>query len=259
MLPAGVSTPGLGGVEITTSKPALVAEYSNGESLDEVPSDPMEMLVPPFEQFENSYTIATPTGVEAFSPNYVNVVVPTKSISTFRLDGNPVAGNKFAAIGASGFSGAQLAVNPGAHTLTAGVTFGAFAYGYASFNSYGYPAGYTLSPVASVSKLTLDKPAYSASTGANICPIATVKDSSGTPLANVTVHFVVDAPKAVDTTAVTNASGQATICFTSTTAGSGKLTATAGVEASLLTATATVEFGTATAPPPVQQAPAFTG
>ncbi len=259
LLPAGESVANNDGLEIQTSKPALVAQYSNGQSLDNVPSDPMEMLIPPFEQFENSYTIATPTGVEAFNPNYVNVVVPTKNIASFRLDGAGVASSKFKVIGTSGFSGAQLAVNTGSHTLTDTANFGAFVYGYAPFNSYGYPAGYTLSPVASVSKLTLDKPAYSAATGSNICPIATVKDSSGSALAGVTVHFVVDKPTAVDTTAVTNSAGQATVCFTSTVAGSGNLTATAGVQASLLTATATVAFGAAAPPPPVQQAPAFTG
>ncbi len=259
-LPASETVANNDGVEITTSKPALVAQYSNSQSVDGVPSDPMEMLIPPFEQFENSYTIATPTGVEAFNPNFVNVVVPTASISSFKLDGAGVAASKFKAIGSSGFSGAQLTVQPGSHTLIDAANFGAFVYGYASFNSYGYPAGYTLSPVASVSSLKLDKSAYSAAVGANICPVATVKDSSGTPLAGVTVTFKVDKPTATTLTAATNSSGEASVCFTSKVAGSGTVTATAGVQASLLTATATETFGeAATAPPPVNQAPAFTG
>jgi hypothetical protein len=259
VLPAGETVPNNDGVSITTSRPALVAEYSQGQSVDGVLSDPMEMLIPPFEQFENSYTIAVPTGVEAFDPNYVNVVVPTANIASFRLDNAGVASSKFKAIGTSGFSGAQLAIKAGSHTLTDSANFGAFVYGYAETNSYGYPAGYTLSPVASVAKLTLDKPAYSAATGANICPIATVTDSTGAALAGVTVTFKVDKPKAVDATAATDSAGHATICFTSSVAGTGSLTATAGVQASLLTANATVAFGTAAPPPAVPQTPAFTG
>ena len=261
LLPAGETTANNDGLEITTSKPALVAEYSNGESLDSVPSDPMEMLVPPFEQFENSYTVATPTGVEAFSPNFINVVVPTPYLFSFRIDGHSVSSSDFKAIGTSGFSGAQLSVEPGAHTLTDNANFGAFVYGYAAYNSYGYPAGYTLSPVASVSKLTLDKPAYSAAVNSNICPIATVKDSNGNALTGVTVTFTVDKPTAATLTGVTNSAGQATVCFTSKVEGTGTLTATAGVQTSLLTATATVSFGAATTTT-VQTVPAtpkFTG
>ncbi|HVN51484.1 MAG TPA: IgGFc-binding protein, partial [Acidimicrobiales bacterium] len=128
-LPAGETAANNDGLEITTSHPALVAQYSNGQSLDGVPSDPMEMLIPPFEQFQNSYTVATPTGVEAFSPNFINVVVPTNAISSFKLDGAGVASSKFKAIGTSGFSGAQLTVNVGSHTLVDGSNFGAFVYG----------------------------------------------------------------------------------------------------------------------------------
>jgi Bacterial Ig-like domain (group 1) len=117
-----------------------------------------------------------------------------------------------------------------------------------------------LAPVAAVSKLALDKPAYSAATGSKICPIATVTDSSGAPLAGITVTFVVDKPTAIDMTAVTDSSGKASVCFTSKVAGTGNLTASAGVAAAQLTATATVAFGTATPPPTVPVvAPAFTG
>jgi len=260
VLPAGLTAASNAGLEITTSKPALVAQYSNSQTYDGIQSDPMEMLIPPFEQFENSYTVATPTGVEAFSPNYINVVVPTKNIGSFKIDGNPVGATHFAAIGTSGFSGAQLGVNPGSHTLTDLANFGAFVYGFAETNSYGYPAGYTLSPVASAAKLTLDKSAYSANTGANICPVATVTDTAGKALPNIRVTFVVDKPTAVDVTVITNELGRAETCFTSKVAGTGTVTATAGVQAALLSAKASVTFGAATAPvtTPVV-APAFTG
>jgi IgGFc binding protein/Bacterial Ig-like domain (group 1) len=257
ILPTGATTAANQGLQIKTSKPALVAQFSNSTTYDGVTSDPFMMLVPPFEQFESSYTVTTPAS--GFDINYINVVVKSSAISTFKLDGATVSSTKFAAIGTSGYSSAQLAVALGTHNLSDPQPFGVFVYGFAEADSYGYPGGYTLAPVASVSKLTLDKPAYSANTGTNVCPVATVRDSSGAALAGITVHFVVDKPTAIDTTAVTNSAGQATVCFTSKVAGSGELTATAGVQASLLSAHATVAFGTAAAPPPVQQAPAFTG
>ena len=236
-----------------------MAQYSNSTTYDGITSDPFMMLVPPFEQFENSYTVTTPAS--GFDINYVNVVVPTASISSFKLDGATQSASAFAPIGSSGFSSGQFSVALGSHTLSDTDNFGVFVYGFAPADSYGYPGGYTLAPVASVSSLKLDKPAYTAATGAKICPVATVADSNGNPLAGVTVTFKVDKPTAATLTAATDASGHASVCFTSTVAGTGTLTASAGVQASLLTATASVSWGatTTTAPAAVTETPQFTG
>jgi hypothetical protein len=239
IVPGDAVTPSNTGVAITTSKPALVAQYSNGTSFDGVQSDPFMMLVPPFEQFQSGYTVTTPAS--GFSTNFINVVVPTASIGDFTLDGATQDPAAFAPIGTSGFSSAQFPVALGSHNLDGSSPFGVFVYGFAQDDSYGYPGGYRLSPVAAAATLTLDQPAYSQFVGGNICPIATVRDDGGNPLEGITVSFEVDSP-AFSGTGVTNAAGQTNVCFTSAAVTAGTLTASAGLSIGTLTATATVEF-----------------
>ena len=177
MLPAAATVAANEGVQITSSKPTLVAQYSNGTTYDGVTSDPFMMLIPPFEQFQSAYTVTTPA--TGFSANFINLVIPTASIASFTLDGGGIAADQFAAIGTTGFSSAQLSVALGSHTLKANAGFGTFVYGFDQDDSYGYPGGYLLSPIASVAKLTLDKTAYTAAVGADNCAIAHVTDNNG--------------------------------------------------------------------------------
>ena len=102
--------------QITADKPILVAQYSNGTSYDGVTSDPFEMLIPPTEQFLPAYTVSTPAA--GFSGNYINVVAPTSSLASVKFDGTVVPAASFAPIGSTGFSGAQLSVELGSHTVT---------------------------------------------------------------------------------------------------------------------------------------------
>jgi IgGFc binding protein len=252
VLPPDAVTPANQGVQITASKPALVAQYSNGTSYDGVTSDPFMMLIPPFEQFQSSYTVTTPAS--GFNINYLNIVIPTASIGSFTLDGGPVDASQFADIGTSGFSSAQLAVALGSHTVSADSGFGVFVYGFADYDSYGYPGGYLLSPIAAVANLTLDQEAYSADVGSDICPIATVTDSGGGALEGITVDFDLDNPAVADS-AVTDAAGQASICFSNDVVSTGTLVAQAGLAIGALSDTATVDFVEPGTPIPVAATP----
>lgn len=262
--PGTAATAANEGVRITTTKPALVAQYSNGTSFDGVTSDPFMMLIPPFEQFQSSYTVTTPAS--GFSINFVNVVIPNSAVASFLFDGAALNADQFAPIADTGFSSAQIPVSLGSHTLSAAGNFGVFVYGFDSADSYGYPGGYNLSPIAAAANLTLNQPAYSAAVGSPICPVATITDGDGAPLAGITVTFVVDNPTAATETAVTNAQGQATVCFDSAVAGTGGLVATAGLAIGQLTASATVTWGdqpitttTTTRVPPPVVTPRFAG
>ncbi len=128
--------------EINADKPVSVTQFSKGSQSDGVTADPFMTLIPPVEQFLPDYVISTP-GSPFTDPdaNYVNLTVPTDAIATLRLDGAPVDPGLFTPIGSSGFSGAQLNISPGSHTLNNLVPFGVVAYGFASFDSYGYPGG----------------------------------------------------------------------------------------------------------------------
>lgn len=127
--------------QIEASHPVLLAQYSVGQNYDGVISDPFMMLVPPSEQFLNSYNFSTLDSTSGFNNSFVNVVAPTESLNTIYLDDVPVDIARFKAIGSSGFSGAQIQVGPGSHSINSSVPFGIYVYGFGNFDSYGYPGG----------------------------------------------------------------------------------------------------------------------
>jgi hypothetical protein len=47
----------------------------------------------------------------------------------------------FPPVGSSGFSGGQVPISLGSHTITGDVPFGIYVYGFGSYDSYGYPGG----------------------------------------------------------------------------------------------------------------------
>ena len=132
---------------INSSKPVLVMQFSNGDEFDpeiSLNGDPFMMLIPPEEQFMDSYTFATPSS--GFIYNYVTVTIPTEGISTLLLDGEAVTEGLFTPIGTSGYSAAGLEVEVGSHTLnnTENIPFGIYSYGFNSYDSYGYAGGLSL-------------------------------------------------------------------------------------------------------------------
>jgi len=134
--------------EIQTSKPCLVAQYNQGSSADGVQTDPFQLLIPPAEQYLDSYTLTTPAATPVSFTNFVNVVVLSSDLAACTLDGGTfnaaVTSLGFLPIGATGFVGGQLAVAIGVHNLDCPSPFGAFAYGSFNFDSYGYPGGMAL-------------------------------------------------------------------------------------------------------------------
>lgn len=130
----------------SASAPILLAQYSNSSSFDGVTSDPFMMLAPPFEQFLSSYTVSTPaTGI---STNFVNIVARSSSVGQVTLDGSLIPAASFSAIGSSGFAAAQVPVSVGSHTFEGPEPFGVYTYGFDSYDSYGYPGGLSLAPIA---------------------------------------------------------------------------------------------------------------
>jgi Ca2+-binding RTX toxin-like protein len=212
--------------QITADKPILVAQYSNGTTYDEVTSDPFEMLIPPTEQFLPSYTVSTPA--TGFSGNYINVVAPTSSIGSVKLDGTVVPAASFTPIGTTGFSGAQLTVELGSHTVTGSLPIGVFSYGFDSFDSYGYPGGMSLAPVATVSSLTLAPPTETLSVGQNGCVTATVKNSLGEPVSGVRVDFTRDGANPGQGFSFTDDAGHAQYCYDGANGGDDAIVATLG-------------------------------
>jgi hypothetical protein len=136
-----------GSYRITADQPILVAQYSNGTEWDGVTSDPFMMLIPTAEQFVQAYTFATP-GM-GFPSNWANVVAETLDAAggAVLLDGASVPAEAFTSLAGTDFSAAQLPISVGSHTLTAPNPLGLYVYGYAGFDSYGYPGGFSIAAV----------------------------------------------------------------------------------------------------------------
>jgi hypothetical protein len=206
-----------GPATITADNPVLVAQYSNGTSFDGVTSDPFMMLIPPFEQFLNGYTVTTPAS--GFALNFINVVAPSAAVGSTTLDGVAIPAAGFTPIGASGFSGAQRAVSLGSHRLAGPLPFGVFVYGFADFDSYGYPGGLALGQVASVTTISLTPLTATGPVNTQHCVTAAVTDQNALPLSGIRVDFTVQGVNPGTGFAFTDAAGHAQFCYVGTVVG----------------------------------------
>lgn len=216
--------------EITSNNPIQVMQYSNGSSYDGANADPFDITIPPYEQFLNSYTVTTePNGADpAITNNYINVVAPTSEVGSVTLDGTPIPASDFAPIGSSTFSGAQLSVAFGDHNLAGPLPFGVTVYGYGGYDGYGYPGGFTLSPIATVSQVSLTTTGGSGVVGTQACSTATATDQNGNPVSGVRVDFTVTGVNPNAGFAYTGSNGQAQYCYTGQNAGQDSIVAVVG-------------------------------
>ncbi|MCC6289019.1 MAG: Ig-like domain-containing protein, partial [Chitinophagaceae bacterium] len=214
--------------QIKSNNPILVAQYSNSSSYDQVTSDPFMMLITPYEQYLGNYTFSTPAS--GFSGNYVNIVAPAAAVGSLKLDGVTIPAASFTAIGSTGFRGAQINIALGSHTINgSNLPFGIFVYGYDSYDSYGYPGGMSLAPVASVTTVTVAPATGTGVVGTQHCLQATVKDQNGNPLTGIRVDFTITGANSASTGfANTNSSGVAQYCYTGANAGTDNIVASVG-------------------------------
>jgi gliding motility-associated-like protein len=141
---------------ISGSNPISVAQYQTSQTCnlnnhaqvnqnahDPYEGDPEITVLNPVEQTLTNITVYSklknvPTNIVKF---FINVIIKTADIPSFRLDGNAVSG--FVNIGA-GYSYAIIDVTSypqDQHRLTAAGGFSAIAYGYGYVESYAYLAG----------------------------------------------------------------------------------------------------------------------
>lgn len=163
---------------VISDKPILVAQYSHGTVrveprglFDNSVGDPSMMLVPPFEQFLESYTVIN-FNLDGVSNQHINVVAPTTAIGNITLDGAPIPALNFAPIGSSAFSGAQLETSIGIHNLSGSQPFGVSVYGFGRDFGYAYPGGMNL--VSAVNGVPNQPPAVNAGADQTITQPAVV-------------------------------------------------------------------------------------
>ena len=184
----------IGPSSITSDKPILVAQYENASQFNGTQnSDPMMMLVPPFEQFSGDAIIMAPgasfsTDAGGFTPNFVNVFADLSTGGLVQIDGVPVPASSFSLIGDTQFSGASVQVVTGSHRLTGSIPFGADSYGYAAFDTYGYGSGISLS-TAPDATLSIEPKTNTLAVASQSCTTALVTGRFGDPVGGIGVTF----------------------------------------------------------------------
>lgn len=134
-------------VEITTSKPALVAQYGAGSDYDGViNADPTMALLPAVSQYMPVQPGKTVVRSPIFYSQHLSLLVPSTATGNVLLNGQ-AAFPTFTAIGSSGYSAASLTLATGNYlvTTTTGVPIAAIAQGYDGYDSYSHPTGLDLS------------------------------------------------------------------------------------------------------------------
>ncbi len=203
-------------LHIETSDPVLVMQYitsdgfSSGGEIRQ--SDPSMTVVPPSQQYLNSYLVNTPT--YTIDRHFVNVVIPSGSIPSAILDGNSINPDLFTVIENSEYSFAQIEISSSSHLLEADQLFGIFNYGYAPFESYAYSGGMAFSLPETVNDLSLQVIQPSIKIGELLCIKANAKDHLGRPVNGVRVTFNIDGVHTETGYKFTNQYGEANYCYT---------------------------------------------
>nr|WP_262918289.1 PKD domain-containing protein [Mucilaginibacter straminoryzae] len=131
---------------ISADKPVQVVQYTpsqgNGPNctrITETTGDPEMIYLNPLEQSLDHVTLYS-TPHYAITKQFINVVIPTTGVSSFKLDG--AAYNTFTPVPAnSAYAYAQISVAAGTHNISSSESFNAIAYGFGNVESYGYAAG----------------------------------------------------------------------------------------------------------------------
>ncbi|HZH65689.1 MAG TPA: PKD domain-containing protein, partial [Flavisolibacter sp.] len=126
---------------IETDKPVMVSQVitSQGACANGNPGDPELIYLSPVEQNIDK-VILNSTSNFAITQHWINVVIKTAGITTFKIDGINFSSFTSHPRDAN-YSYAQISVSAGQHTLSSDSGFNAIAYGYGNAESYGYNAG----------------------------------------------------------------------------------------------------------------------
>ena len=166
--PLDETTNKTGPVVVSADKPIYVMLYNTGQADDNVPSDPFQYILTPLEQYQTEIVFATPGakgGSLPFTEHYVNFVFELTSALSIPDDCEfaTVVNGKFAWKRVStvfGSSPGQIFKVPvrgknyacklltlpgdGVYRLRAKSPFAAYAYGFSSYDSYGFPTSVAL-------------------------------------------------------------------------------------------------------------------
>jgi len=137
---------------ISCTDACLVVLYCKGKNIDGVLADPFMMLIPPIEQFSHEYIFATPDDerVKKEFDNYVTLVVKTVEKAGVKLNDKLLGDEPWVEVPGSEYSYLIKEIKSGIHFAeheSPIVGFGLYVYGFANYDSYGYPGGLRLVPL----------------------------------------------------------------------------------------------------------------
>ena len=146
-----ILTPANSFCSISSNNPLLVMQFGLGNSYDNV-GDPFMMMITPIEQYSNNYVFNV---LPEFATNYITIYITPENFQPQMLfvDGNNLDNSTWTAVYCSvdicGYI-THVPLTPGEHQLyhaDVASTVGVSAYGFNSYNSYGYPGGLQLKAV----------------------------------------------------------------------------------------------------------------
>lgn len=142
-----------GMVKITADKPIMAFQYSYSEQWDGAEVfDPFMILLTPMEQYIPSTVFQTPSN-KTFENNYFNIIAVgdtadpnSEKLKAITLDEEPIYidNPQFLSnnIPGTNLFWSKIQMQAGAHTVETGgkTVFGGYIYGFAHWDSYGWPA-----------------------------------------------------------------------------------------------------------------------
>ena len=140
---------------VVADKPIMVAQFVQSQQSDDEPADPAVMTVPSIQQYSYSYTFSTPTYSQAGESyiNYLMIVIRSTDQNGLILDGSSI-NPSLNSIPGTDYVGGYINVAEGTHSIehtSRIVFFGAYLYGRAPYETYGFPVGMRLGPINAVS------------------------------------------------------------------------------------------------------------
>lgn len=150
---------------VNANKKICVIQYKkNTDSDDNVLSDPFMAIIPPDEQYLNSYKLINLENsywrnngffwerIFDFERHYLNVVILDKFKQSLRINNQIINNVNWVNVQNTEWVYAQIELNAGTNTVSADSTFGVVTYGYGEANSYGYVGGLGLKDIPDTKK-----------------------------------------------------------------------------------------------------------
>ena len=133
---------------IKCSKKCMVAQFNQGSQVDITQTDPFMMLLPPVDQYSNSFLFATPVRFDNSEfTNYVSVVASNLTVAGGILFDNALIYSNWTTVNNTDYVTTGFSAEVGVHLLRhpdASARFTGFVYGHADIHTeaYGHALGY---------------------------------------------------------------------------------------------------------------------